>query len=407
METFMVGPSYTGIRAVYACKLVLEDCGFPDIHIEMKEGILSKSNLDDEIGLCGDNKHLLAATTGLLGLQIGARGRVQQGTLCLHLRLRHGDGKTTPLALSCRHVFFDDDGNQEHVHEKDDPIIAVSSSNSQLQKSIDGLSEQAKFYENKAKDKEKTYTERYVEAEGAIVIPSSKQKEIDDAQAGRQSCLEELSKLKELQGEDTKLCELGHILYSPKIAKVPCNTSSESWYPDWALVHIGDHRPKEQAESNPCFVEYRYLLEHVLQQANELLNGTIPETHIWDLRDESPNKRYIDLKAGFIPETELFGLPNLERANRRDESDEQMVVRWCWNISWGRENHVHLLSNSEHDVTGGGRTLLDTIAQLSPEIRVILDMGAQIIELTNGDVARTWLSLPAVPGKIQAAVLLR
>ena len=43
--------------------------------------------------------------------------------------------------------------------------------------------------------------------------------------------------------------------------------------------------------------------------------------------------------------------------------------------------------------------LLGFIVQLRPEVQVILDVGAQILELTNLEVATSWLKLPLTTRK--------
>jgi hypothetical protein len=68
------------------------------------------------------------------------------------------------------------------------------------------------------------------------------------------------------------------------------------------------------------------------------------------------------------------------------------------------ENSV--ISLADHGVRGRCRAdeLLQAILKLSPEVRVILDVGAQIIELTNEQLAQSWLELSKDNEKTQAVI---
>jgi hypothetical protein len=54
------------------------------------------------------------------------------------------------------------------------------------------------------------------------------------------------------------------------------------------------------------------------------------------------------------------------------------------------ENGVVLMESAARDVSDA-QHLLDTVLSLSPPVEVILDVGAQILELVNVEVAKTWL----------------
>lgn len=60
-------------------------------------------------------------------------------------------------------------------------------------------------------------------------------------------------------------------------------------------------------------------------------------------------------------------------------------------------SHLLQQENDHYDdslVAGGGaRELLDVIAKQSPEIRVLLDVGAQVLDLQNDEVAKMWLDI--------------
>lgn len=60
------------------------------------------------------------------------------------------------------------------------------------------------------------------------------------------------------------------------------------------------------------------------------------------------------------------------------------------------QNGVHLMSTTEPGQTGpvsDARRLLDSVMRLNPAVQVILDVGAQILELTNLQMSQTWLKL--------------
>lgn len=68
------------------------------------------------------------------------------------------------------------------------------------------------------------------------------------------------------------------------------------------------------------------------------------------------------------------------------------------------ENSVTMISSSGKDVNSTGQRILEMVTEMSQETRVILDVGAQIIELTNIEVAQRWLSLKANCPEIRAAI---
>jgi hypothetical protein len=69
------------------------------------------------------------------------------------------------------------------------------------------------------------------------------------------------------------------------------------------------------------------------------------------------------------------------------------------------ENSVTLLSTQDsHSAVWSAMQLLELTVKMDPEIRVILDVGAQIIDLSNKDVAKAWLNLVQAKQDIQAVV---
>lgn len=69
------------------------------------------------------------------------------------------------------------------------------------------------------------------------------------------------------------------------------------------------------------------------------------------------------------------------------------------------ENSVTLLSAQDsHSAVWSAMQLLELTVTMNPEIRVILDVGAQIIDLSNKEVAKAWLNLVQAKQDIQAVV---
>ncbi|OJJ65727.1 hypothetical protein ASPBRDRAFT_79658 [Aspergillus brasiliensis CBS 101740] len=62
------------------------------------------------------------------------------------------------------------------------------------------------------------------------------------------------------------------------------------------------------------------------------------------------------------------------------------------------QNHTNALSDAQ--------VLLDMVAELGSPVRVILDVGARILELSNLDVAKTWLEMVSDDGRTQAVVFI-
>lgn len=68
------------------------------------------------------------------------------------------------------------------------------------------------------------------------------------------------------------------------------------------------------------------------------------------------------------------------------------------------KNSIIIMPSLGQGVTSIGNAFLEMVTKMQPETRVILDVGAQIIELSNLEVARHWLALSAEQAQIQAAV---
>ncbi|KAI1363994.1 hypothetical protein F5Y08DRAFT_353840 [Xylaria arbuscula] len=68
------------------------------------------------------------------------------------------------------------------------------------------------------------------------------------------------------------------------------------------------------------------------------------------------------------------------------------------------ENKVAVLPSSSSQEKSDAQVLLDMVIEMNPPVRVILDVGAQILELDNMGVARQWLSCIQDTERTQAAV---
>ncbi|KAI1804470.1 hypothetical protein F4811DRAFT_552846 [Daldinia bambusicola] len=71
-----------------------------------------------------------------------------------------------------------------------------------------------------------------------------------------------------------------------------------------------------------------------------------------------------------------------------------------------RENSVTLLPPRHESEKSVAEVLLSTITKLNPPTRVILDVGAQILELDNFEVARRWLQKTSGDAQIEAAIFV-
>ncbi|KAK2031664.1 hypothetical protein LX32DRAFT_584407 [Colletotrichum zoysiae] len=68
------------------------------------------------------------------------------------------------------------------------------------------------------------------------------------------------------------------------------------------------------------------------------------------------------------------------------------------------ENSVALMPVSRSDTKSDAEALLEMVVQLDPPARVILDVGAQILELDNLEVAKQWLQMTEDKEKTQAVI---
>jgi hypothetical protein len=70
------------------------------------------------------------------------------------------------------------------------------------------------------------------------------------------------------------------------------------------------------------------------------------------------------------------------------------------------KNSVALCPARDNLSSSDAQVLLDMVMNLDPPTQVILDVGAQILELTNLEVAKTWLKMIPDDGRIQAVVFV-
>ncbi|GLA78963.1 hypothetical protein AtubIFM55763_001128 [Aspergillus tubingensis] len=70
------------------------------------------------------------------------------------------------------------------------------------------------------------------------------------------------------------------------------------------------------------------------------------------------------------------------------------------------ETGIALIPTRDDLSKSDAQVLLDMVAELSSPVRVILDVGARILELSNLDVAKTWLKMVRDDGRTQAVVFI-
>lgn len=70
------------------------------------------------------------------------------------------------------------------------------------------------------------------------------------------------------------------------------------------------------------------------------------------------------------------------------------------------ENAVTFIPSNSDPSSSGAQLLLDMVTSLEPETQVILEVGAQIIELSNVEIARNWLGMIPNNGRIHAVVFV-
>lgn len=70
------------------------------------------------------------------------------------------------------------------------------------------------------------------------------------------------------------------------------------------------------------------------------------------------------------------------------------------------ENSVVCIPNQEEAPKSDAQLLLDLVSTLDPPAQVVLDVGAQILELSNLEVAGRWLEMLPKEGPIQAVVFI-
>lgn len=68
------------------------------------------------------------------------------------------------------------------------------------------------------------------------------------------------------------------------------------------------------------------------------------------------------------------------------------------------ENSVVFIPDKDNPSTSDAQLLLDLVLNLDSPVQVILDVGAQILELSNLQVAERWLAMLPKEGPIQAVV---
>lgn len=315
-----------GVRAVNACKIVLEDHDIKDMEVEMKEGMVSQMVPDNDTYAddCQGTELLLGANTNFLGLSIGAKGRKAQGTLGLHLTLTDGDGNQKRLGLSCRHVFFDMDDTHEHRHGQGQEVVAVSFSEAHVKDAIEKVTKELQAAQNDHDSYEKRIDQRYTSLEEPV--PAKTQEILHSLHKSVEDLQRKLAEISQLLRDDEQLCEFGHILYSPPIVHtLSPGLNTKPWLPDWALIEFVGHRAEKSINNNLCYISSGLEMD---AEANRVISATGIEVPRGYLRYATgkPGSQCIPLKSDIIPESEMHGLPSLDRMHDYEASDKLLVV---------------------------------------------------------------------------------
>ncbi|KAF8166619.1 hypothetical protein K438DRAFT_1857045 [Mycena galopus ATCC 62051] len=115
-------------------------------------------------------------------------------------------------------------------------------------------------------------------------------------------------------------------------------------------------------------------------------------TNAWDLARTRPR-----LTTGFSGTNDNKYLLPLS-IEQRDQDSQQHTNAQVLQYVLQKENRQVICSNSE-----GARGLLGRVVQQKPPVMVLLDVGAQVLELQNDEVAREWLKLDT-RSEVEAAV---
>ncbi|KAG2040979.1 hypothetical protein BDR03DRAFT_1007740 [Suillus americanus] len=116
---------------------------------------------------------------------------------------------------------------------------------------------------------------------------------------------------------------------------------------------------------------------------------------------EFPNK--LSCSAWDLAERKFSGLPTTGFSGTNDFRYLLPITITQHSLDHQRGTNARVLSHllqQENDyyddslaAGGGARELLNVIAKQSPEIRVLLDVGAQVLDLQNDEVAKIWLDI--------------
>lgn len=118
----------------------------------------------------------------------------------------------------------------------------------------------------------------------------------------------------------------------------------------------------------------------------------------WDI-----GRRKSHPTAGFsgTKDTQIFLPIDMKQIHLPDQAHTDAMVL---NNMVAPGNEVVLLSELGHTGPCVGGQLLDVVVGMRPDVKVILDVGAQILEMTNQQIARTWLDMTEGRGQTEAAV---
>ncbi|GJC89543.1 hypothetical protein ColLi_12381 [Colletotrichum liriopes] len=105
----------------------------------------------------------------------------------------------------------------------------------------------------------------------------------------------------------------------------------------------------------------------------------------WDLGEEKPQPT-----TGFSGTNDSRAFLPLT-VSQLDDREQQPTNALVLEYLLQDENSVVLMRKPKTALQSDAEALLETVVQLKPPVRVILDVGAQILELDNLEVAKRWL----------------
>ncbi|KAF4967153.1 hypothetical protein FZEAL_10572 [Fusarium zealandicum] len=235
-------PWVRGHSVVTRCREILQRHKIHDVHVEMKESRLIQSASTPSQLVSDPLAYPIELTSLLsefLGVSIAPLSALRhEGTKGLYLRCRQTG---TVFVLTCRHVVFDSNINQDYRHASATPQSVVQPGDTTLEKlKHDFVSEL-------------DVIETVLQSRQGDPRPSTQsvvKENLDD----KNTCISIIQTLDDLlQNPATRI--LGHVAFSPKLSLGKAESGAGRMR-DWALIelHPGRHQTQLDALENKAFV---------------------------------------------------------------------------------------------------------------------------------------------------------